>query len=334
MATLDTNFTSNILDSLSSKSNANSSVAESKGETLRYPYDIISSTTDYFKIEVLKYPRGGTGNKLSSLFDQGGITTGGAQDISDMVSGVADQTIILPIPKSINDSNAAGWREDQLNDLSAWLAANTGKLMGKSWNDLANADNREAWINENFKQPGGRSRANQVIDLIKAKAAAAVANVAGGNMSVESMLSRSTGRTIAQNEELIFKGVKMRGFDFKWDLAPRNQQEAIVVKNIIRTLKQKMAPKRAKTRTGFLNAPDIFRITYMTGANKHDFLNSFKPCALASMGVNYTGSGTYATYPDGTPVHLTLQLKFQELNPIYAEDYGEGGSFTLKGVGY
>ena len=52
------------------------------------------------------------------------------------------------------------------------------------------------------------------------------------------------------------------------------------------------------------------------------------------MGVNYTGSGTYATYPDGTPVHLTLQLKFQELNPIYAEDYGEGGSFTLKGVGY
>ena len=329
MATLDA---TSLLDNISSKSNA--SVGESRGEPLRYPYDIISSTTDYFKLEVLKYPRGGTGNKLSSLFDQGGITTGGAQDISDMVSGVADQTIILPIPKSINDSNAAGWREDQLNDLSAWLAANSGKLMNSTWSELANHKNRDAWIKDNFKTPGGLSRANQVIDLIKAKAAAAVANVAGGNMSVESMLSRSTGRTIAQNEELIFKGVKMRGFDFKWDISPRGPQEAGVVKDIIRTLKQKMAPKRAKTRTGFLNAPDIFRITYMTGAKKHDFLNSFKPCALASMGVNYTGSGTYATYPDGTPVHMTLQLKFQELNPIYAEDYGEGGSFALKGVGY
>ena len=329
MATLDA---TSLLDNISSKSNA--SVGESRGEPLRYPYDIISSTTDYFKLEVLKYPRGGTGNKLSSLFTDGGITTGGTQDISDMVSGVADQTIILPIPKSINDSNAAGWREDQLNDLSAWLAANSGKLMNSTWSELANHKNRDAWIKDNFKTPGGLSRANQVIDLIKAKASAAVANVAGGNMSVESMLSRSTGRTIAQNEELIFKGVKMRGFDFKWDLAPRGPQEAGVVKDIIRTLKQKMAPKRAKTRTGFLNAPDIFRITYMTGAKKHDFLNSFKPCALASMGVNYTGSGTYATYPDGTPVHMTLQLKFQELNPIYAEDYGEGGSFALKGVGY
>ena len=54
--------------------------------------------------------------------------------------------------------------------------------------------------------------------------------------------------------------------------------------------------------------------------------------ALKNMGVNYTGSGTYATYEDTTPIHMQLSLSFQELNPIYAEDYeNEEGKI---GVGY
>ena len=44
--------------------------------------------------------------------------------------------------------------------------------------------------------------------------------------------------------------------------------------------------------------------------------------ALKNMSVNYTGSGTYATYTDTSPVHYKLNLQFQELDPIYAEDYG------------
>ena len=39
------------------------------------------------------------------------------------------------------------------------------------------------------------------------------------------------------------------------------------------------------------------------------------------MTVNYTQSGTYATYHDGTPVNLRMNLTFKELNPIYQEDY-------------
>ena len=39
------------------------------------------------------------------------------------------------------------------------------------------------------------------------------------------------------------------------------------------------------------------------------------------MGMNYTGSGSYTTYADKTPVHMKLNLSFTELNPIYNEDY-------------
>lgn len=52
--------------------------------------------------------------------------------------------------------------------------------------------------------------------------------------------------------------------------------------------------------------------------------------AMKGMQVNYTGSGTYAVYGDSTPVHMKMTLNFQELNPIYYEDYQD----TDIGVGY
>ena len=39
------------------------------------------------------------------------------------------------------------------------------------------------------------------------------------------------------------------------------------------------------------------------------------------MSVNYTNSGTYSSYEDGTPVNLRMDLTFKEINPIYHEDY-------------
>ena len=48
------------------------------------------------------------------------------------------------------------------------------------------------------------------------------------------------------------------------------------------------------------------------------------------MSVNYTGSGQYSTFSDTTPVHMILTLQFQELSPIYAEDYEN----IAEGVGY
>jgi hypothetical protein len=72
----------------------------------------------------------------------------------------------------------------------------------------------------------------------------------------------------------------------------------------------------------------------MSGGNPHPFLHSFKPCALTSMSVNYNGSNQYATYADATPIHMQVTLSFQELSPIYKEDYVDGNTFKLPGVGY
>ena len=318
--------------------NLNSSVpGKPTNKELRYPKDIIADSTDYFKIEVLKYPKTKGGNNDFADIMKGNlisnITANETHDAS--IGAVASNTIILPIPRNIQDQNGAGWREDKLNDYSALLAQGAMSIMqspdmklteiGEIFKDKGAAGNL-------FKDAATSARAGSVVDLIKAKAAAAASNIAGGNVSAEGLRARATGTITNQNTELLFNSVKMRAFDFSWDIVPRSDTEALEVKKIIKLLKTRLAPKNDRSgTTGFLNSPDIFRISYMKGGNAHPFLNAFKACALSNMTVNYTASGTYATYDNGTPVHMNMSLKFQELNPIYAEDYGND---SITGVGY
>ena len=50
------------------------------------------------------------------------------------------------------------------------------------------------------------------------------------------------------------------------------------------------------------------------------------------MSTTYTGEGVYATYDDGTPVSIILDLSFKELQPIYDVDYDAKPG--TEGVGY
>ena len=331
--------------SLSQQSRLNNNISSTPNKPvdkeLRYPRDIIADSTDYFKIEVLKYPKRKTeGGNFADVMKGNTISNMTANETHDAASGaLADKTIILPIPRNIQDQNGAGWREDQLNDYSALLAQGAMNVMESSTmglNSLGAALADPKGTAKSIAAASGdtitSTRASSVIDIIKARAAAAVSNIAGGNVSAEGLRTRATGSIVNQNTELLFNSVKMRAFDFSWDIVPRSGDEALVVKRIIRLLKTRLAPKNDRSSpSGFLNSPDIFRISYMKGGGAHPFLNSFKACALSNMTVNYTASGTYATYDDGSPVHLSMSLKFQELNPVYAEDYGDDG---LVGVGY
>jgi hypothetical protein len=117
-------------------------------------------------------------------------------------------------------------------------------------------------------------------------------------------------------------------------MVPRYKNESDTVKTIIRTLKKNMTPQKGRPGVDggglFVKAPNVFKLEYMSGGKQHPFLHSFKPCALTQMSVNYNGSAQYATYADATPVHMQLILQFQELTPIYAEDYKDSDI----GVGY
>ena len=326
------------------------------GKIQRYPEDLIDHKSDYFQIEVLKQQKsdkkgfaalgdiketvteteGTDGKKIKKTKTSGGfntftgdLATGQTTQASDKYDKLpVSSVIILPIPQNIKDSNGASWGESKLNDFAAW-----------GLNKVGDAMNSETGM-ELLKSPGSSfseikdaaigTRGGAIANYGKLVMAASAANALGANVTIGGLLSRVSGQVINQNLEMVFSGVTVRSFNFGWDLVPRSIDEAQVVKKILRTLKIASSAKMHKDNLGFLNAPDIFRISYMKGGSKHPFLNRFKTCALESMNVNYTGSGTYATYPDGTPVHMKMDLTFKELNPIYAEDHekvADGGFY-------
>ena len=280
---------------------------------MRYPADIIDASTDYFKIEILKNIKEGGGFGSISALSSGSR----ASQISDQYTDKpAEKTIILPIPQNIQDSNGAQWGENKLNDFSAAALGIVGSVV--ETDNLKDIPGNVTKKMTELQSSGGGS---DVANYAKMVAATTAVNALGANVTIGGLLSRSSGQVINQNLEMVFGGVTIRSFNFGWDLVPRSQDEAYIIKSIIKSLKIHTAAKLDNDGMGFLNAPDIFRIGYYKGGKPHPFLNRFKTSALTNMTVNYTGSGTYATYEDGTPVHMKLDLSFKELNPIYREDH-------------
>ena len=60
----------------------------------------------------------------------------------------------------------------------------------------------------------------------------------------------------------------------------------------------------------------------------HPSLNRIKTCALTGFNVDYTPSGSYMTFNDEkrTMTQYAVQMNFTELNPIYEDDYQDGGA--------
>lgn len=324
--------------------NAGGKSEGAKDKILRYPLARIDNSTDYLSIIVQKFTPTAFSGVDSSFLE--GVTTQdelrpedtavrfgltGAENVaSNIIKGLtpiskrlgninnlktAQYHITLPIPNNITDSNSVSWGEDSLNPLQA-AGINAIEAVGTT--GVSGLSQAMGELLEKVGNVGANEK----------KAVMAAIAAFGVGSGPEALISRATGQILNPNLELLFSGVNLRTFSFTFDFAPRNAPEAAMVKKIIRAFKKSIVPTGAE---GILvKAPSVFQLQYKKGQGPHPFLNSFKPCALVSLDINYTGSGTYATYRDGTPVHMQMSLTFKELNPIYGEDYKE----TDKNVGY
>ncbi len=302
----------------------------SKPTVFRYPLGLIDQNTDYVKIDAYKYEPPGVGQLSSNNFT---IPTSD-RNYQSLSGKTVRGTLLLPMPQSLpTNSQSAGWGQGQLSGL-------TGTLLGIGQKTITNGpiEGLKALITSGkavveASQTGLGQKAIQNFF-----AAQAVQQLLGQDQNLfGEILGRETGAVINENIELLFRGVNLReGFSLVFDLAPRDANEARVIREMVYFLKAEMSAKKG-TASGaagglFLTAPSVFKVQYMSGGKPHPYLNRFKICALQGLSLNFTGSGTYATYSDGTPVNMNLSLNFQELTPIYFEDYGSAEGKT--GVGY
>ena len=290
----------------------------------RYPYDMMDRSTDYMLIESIVY-------KPSGQLPDFTNTNSAFQRLK---TAKAKYNIVLPMPNQIAQANTVGWGESRISALAGTgvNALANGLQIASKTDGLGNAAAAGLEAVGNTLKANSQSSAlfgTASQQYLRDRAAADAINaLTGTNIRAADILARKEGKIINQNLELLFNGVSLRPFNFAWDLTPRDEKEAGVIREILYKLKQSSAARRSNS--AFLGSPDVWRISYRKGTQVHGFLNRFKVCAITNVGINYTGSGQYSSYNDsmGTPVHMQLSLNFTELEPIYREDYDsyQGGS--------
>ena len=84
---------------------------------------------------------------------------------------------------------------------------------------------------------------------------------AGQAASVNNILARTDNVVLNPNLELLFNAPQLRSFSFTFKMSARGEEEAKVIKNIIRYFKYHMAVR--KEQGLFLKAPHVFIIDYI-----------------------------------------------------------------------
>jgi len=145
-------------------------------------------------------------------------------------------------------------------------------------------------------------------------------------VGTQNLLSRTAGAIVNPNVEMLFDAPALRPFTFQFRMSPRDEDEAAQVRSILSFFKQGMSVKTSSSNI-FLKAPNIFDIRYITYNDDneidHPSINRIKTCALLAAAVDYTPDGSYMTYDDPrrSMTSYGLTLSFNELDPIYEDDY-------------
>ena len=295
-------------------------ILSSSNASLRFPLDKVETADDYMMFSVYKYSP--PFRKAKCLGDTSGNNYGGIfseYDITGLGAGEFDsgsyKKMVLYMPEDIAQDATRSWTEADFGPLQLAGLRAAGTVIGQDgdfWTKVKTAAD-DAMDPQNLDA------------LIRGAAAKAGETITGVNQN------RITGGLIGQvlnpNLEVMFDRVGLRTFNFRWMLVPRNERESRIIKEMIWQFKKASAPALAQAGW-FTTVPHVFRIQYKTGSQANPWLNKIKACALTSIQVNHTASGSWSTLEDGAPTATALQLQFKELKAIMSEDYGDLFNYT------
>ena len=223
----------------------------------------------------------------------------------------------LPIQGGIADNNAVDWAGGKLGPIQGAVA--------ELADDIVSGRDVTSTVSD------GKAKVESEIENIKSAIGGATGAALAG-VSQDELLSRFKGAVINPNLQLLFKGPTLRPFAFTFTLTPRSRDEATMVRRIIRFFKFNMAIQKTEGQL-FLEEPRTFKIRYVNGdsaggEDNHQGLNRIKRCALQACNVEYTPAGTYSRFNDtaGTMTQYKIGLQFQEIQPIYSQDYDDANS--------
>jgi len=264
----------------------------------RYPLNKDRKKFDFLQVTAKKY-------KPNSFAGAEGMV----QDADDR-NMASVGSVYLPMQPGLAESSNVNWSGETLNALEAAAANIAGSTIKGAGEGIVEAGmNAGMATKDAFKTIFGEGGVNSND----------VAAYFAGQAVGKNVFTRTTGKIMNPNLELLFSGPNLRTFNYNYQFTPREDREAKEIRSIIKFFKKNMAPIRKGKL--FLESPNVFKLKYIfKNGGQHPFLNKIKLCALQSFNVQYTPDGSYMTYDDGSMTSYTASMTFQELNPIYSDE--------------
>lgn len=239
-------------------------------------------------------------------------TVGSQLQIRPKLKRIA-KAIALYMPDTVLFEYQHDWQTSSVTEAlgvggqAAVVGGGLGNVLGNEWDNLKGLD---------FKKMG----TNIYNNAQGAEAVGYAASALGGGSNFGELALRSINKAINPQVEMVFKGTDNRGFVFTFDFQPRSSAESADILDIIRTFRLYAAPELTKDGGGrYYIPPGQFDISFYFNNLENQKIPRISTCALVGIAVNYVGSGQYATFNDGMPVHINLQLTFKEMDIIYRE---------------
>jgi hypothetical protein len=278
-----------------------------------YPTGLRKTKQDVIKFTMLEYKPSGVGAIQPAGKSNRGSLAGGIPE-GRIIAG----TVVLPIPNGISDTNSVDWGSDSMNAIQAAAAA-------AAMNTITGG------FGKGMESAGESIKSFATEEVTKTGVGALFAGAAMSGEGAK-ILSRASGSVINPNLELLFNGPQLRPFQFTFKLSARNEDESKQIIKILNFFKRGMSPIKTESNL-FLKAPNTFKIQYLhrpQGENAdHPYIGRIKECALQSVTTSYTPEGQYATFTDGVMVSYQLTMQFQELEPVFNNDYAD-----IEGIGF
>lgn len=155
------------------------------------------------------------------------------------------------------------------------------------------------------------------------KAAGALGGYATGlalnTPGIGPLLSKASGVAANPKKEQLFKSVDFRTFTFSYQFFPRDSAEANNVIAIIKEFKLHMHPEYKDNAQFLYIVPSEFDIYYYHNGKENLNLHRHTSCVLTDMSISYAPQGVFATFSDGMPTQINIQMTFKELATLTKE---------------
>lgn len=238
---------------------------------------------------------------------------------------IVGEKILLPVPENISTNYSNEWRET--------ILTYTGRAILELGRDIAFDTGMEitpesvAARIQNMSQGATTSITNTLISRL-------ISLLGSSNKITEEGVSAGLiGGIPNPNVELTFGLPKLRSFKFSYNLIPFSENDAISIKNIIKTFKKHMHPSLNYEEINtilspgrFITAPSLFKIKFMRGLNENENLFKMKNCALVDLSVDYGEGNNYQSVmseKNYIPNIIKIGLTFMETKILYSEDFDE-----------